>query len=156
VGHDGDEWLQARGAGVAARGEGGGGAVNLGGGRLETKEQRRPNLELAAATMAAAFRSARSTRERGKESGEASECSGSSGVRIWRHREQGGAWRGGRTCGSNGARALLHGCHGDNSTSTWRASLCPTWGPFFGIFRADFELGSSSKVALLRMVYKLG
>jgi len=93
VGHDGDEWLQARGAGVAARGEGGGGAVNLGGGRLETKEQRRPNLELAAATMAAAFRSARSTRERGKESGEASECSGSSGVCIWRHREQGGAWR---------------------------------------------------------------
>jgi len=86
VGHDGDEWLQARGAGVAARGEGGGGAVNLGGGRLETKEQRRPNLELAAATMAAAFRSARSTRERGKESGEASECSGSSGIRIWRRR----------------------------------------------------------------------
>ena len=83
-------------------------------------------------------------------------CQGSSGVRIWTHREQGGAWRGGRTRGSNGARALLHGCHGDNSSSTWRASLCPTWGPFFGIFRADSDLGSSSKVALLRMVYKLG
>ena len=98
----------------------------------------------------------RSTRERGRKSGEASECSGSSGVRIWRLREQGGTWRGGRTCGGNEARALLHVCHGDNSTSTWRASLCPTWGLFFGIFRADSELGSSSKVALLRMVYKLG
>jgi len=98
-------------------------------------------LEPAAATMAAAFRSARNTRERGRESGETSECSGSSGVRIWRLREQGGAWRGGRTRGGNEVRALLHGCHGDKTTNTWRASLCPTWGPFLGHLCSELGYG---------------
>jgi len=36
-------------------------------------------------------------------------CQGSSGVRIWSRREQGGAWRGVRTRVGNGGRALLHG-----------------------------------------------
>ena len=60
----------------------------------------------------------------------------------------------GRALAMVGARSV-HGCHGDNSSSTWRASLCPTWSPFFGIFHVDSDLGSSSKVALLRKLYKL-
>ena len=113
-------------------------------------------LELAAATMAAVSQSARAAQE--SEGGRVGRrvsarvarafAFGGTGSRVARGAEVE------RTAGTG--RALLHGCHGDNSTSTWRASLCPTWGPFFGIFRADSELGSSSKVALLRMVYKLG
>jgi len=113
-------------------------------------------LELVAATMAATSRSARAAPE--SEGGRVGRrvsaraarafAFGGTGSRVVRGAEVERAAAMGR--------ALLHGCHRDNSTSTWRASLFPTWGPFFGIFRADSELGSSSKVALLRMVYKLG
>jgi len=54
---------------------------------------------------------------------------------------QGSAWRGGGTRGGNGVRALLHGCHGDKTTNTWRASLCPTWGPFLGHLCSELGYG---------------
>jgi hypothetical protein len=52
-------------------------------------------------------------------------------------------------------RAQRHGCHEVNSSSTWRALLCPTWSPFFGIFGADSDLGAYRKVVVLRMLFYL-
>ena len=90
-----------RGAGGAAHdGEGGG---THGRTRGSSKRWGRDGGQLGHGGRGRAWR--HSARERGRASEGGVVTLGHLGVRIRRRREQGGAWRGGRTCGSNGARA---------------------------------------------------
>ena len=76
-------------------------------------------VAMAMASSRAAAGRASALGERGRPEEASAGCQGSSGIRIWRRREQGGAWRGDRTRGGNEARALLHGYHGALSSNTW-------------------------------------
>ena len=54
-----------------------------------------------------------------------------------------------------GHAASMHSGHVGNLSSTWRASLCPTWSPFLGRLCSELGYGPLRKVVPLLMLYKL-
>jgi hypothetical protein len=51
---------------------------------------------------------------------------------------------------------LLHGRHGDTTSSTWCSPKWPAWGAILGWLQAKLDHGRKSKVAAHNTLYNFG